>query len=278
MLPNGATKVRYAAVREPQGVAHPRATHLHPTRPAITQGVAVPETQSSPNAMFRMTRHGYEPADVHARIDELTQQLFEARKSAESERRRADESERAAEDMRTQVHELERRTGLPSYESVAQRVRSILETADEAAMELRACAESDAETRKQEAEDRVASILAEARVEADATVRRGRQEAASAIADAERRVQGMRRELAQLEQQRDRVLDAMGSLRDRLTHVAQDLVPSSSAADHEQPEDSNVVALPAHEERRDSQPRHDDRDGSHRGADQHLPEQDVETL
>jgi hypothetical protein len=96
-------------------------------------------------------------------------------------------------------------------------------------------------------------MLAEARQEADATVRRGRQVADQAIADSERRVDALRAEIAQLEQQRDRVLDALGSLRDRLTHVAQDLV-TSSHGDERPARESNVVSLPKAEERREPAP------------------------
>jgi chromosome segregation ATPase len=211
-------------------------------------------SDTTPGSTFRQTLRGYDPADVHARIDELTHQLFEARNRAETERRRADEFERAVEGMRSEVRELERRTGLPTYETVAQRVRTILETADEAAMELRTRSESDAEDRKRQAEDRVAEMLSEARQEADATVRRGRQVADQAIADSERRVDALRAEIAQLEQQRDRVLDALGSLRDRLTHVAQDLV-TSTHGDERPFRQNNVVALPKAEERREPERR-----------------------
>lgn len=207
-------------------------------------------SDTSPGSTFRQTLRGYDPADVHARIDELTHQLFEARNRAETAQRRADEADRTMEGLRAEVRELERRTGLPTYDTVAQRVRTILESADEAAMELRTRSEADAEERKRQAEDRVAEILAEARQEADATVRRGRQVADQAIADSERRVDALRGEIAQLEQQRDRVLDALGSLRDRLTHVAQDLV-TSSHGDERPSRQSNVVSLPKMEGRQE---------------------------
>ncbi len=213
-------------------------------------------SEISPTApAFRQTKNGYEPADVHAHIDELNQRLVDASGKVDTERRRAEEAERAADAARDELRELERRAGLPGYEAVAERLRAILEAADQAATELRTRAQIDAETSKRQAEDRSADILAEARVEADAALRRGQQEAAKAIAEAERRVQVLRGEIAQLEHQRDRALDALGSLRDRLTRAAQDLLPSGEGREHHRWGD-NVASL-AHDDddRRDPQQR-----------------------
>jgi cell division septum initiation protein DivIVA len=224
-------------------------------------------TETAPTGpTFRQAKNGYERDDVDAHVQELNQRLVDTSDRADTERQRAEEAERAAETARTALRELERRTELPGYDVLAQRLRAILEAADEAATELRTRTEidakickqqaedraaeivgearasaagiieggreeaakltSDAGTLKQQAEDRAAEILAEARAEADQTTRRGRQEAATAVADADRRVRSLRDDLAQLESQRDRTLEALGSLRDQLTRAAQDLLPA----------------------------------------------------
>ncbi len=220
-------------------------------------------SETSPTGVaFRQTKHGYDPADVHARLDELSRELSEARSRADTERRRADEAERAAETARAEARELERRTGLPGYETIAQRVQTVLESADSAAAELRARAEGDAEAHKRQAEDQAEQILAEARLEADATARRGRQEADEAMTAAQRRVDALRTEITQLEEQRDRVVDALGSLRDRLTHVAQDLAASTGSGDElPGPSGDPVGSRPGGEGAAAAEPRRDEPSG-----------------
>jgi len=162
---------------------------------------------------FGIAVRGYDRAQVDAYFGRVVEWLADAERRAAAAERARESLAREVEDLKATVASLEQQAGLPAPQSMSafsERMSQVMESALQAAQELRAEAEREARERHRAASEEADQVLAGAREEAGRIVEQAREERRAAEADIETLRAARAEALQSLLELQDRIAAVIG--------------------------------------------------------------------
>ncbi len=187
---------------------------------------------------FGISVRGYDRSQVDAYLGRVVEWLADAENRATAAERARESLAREVTELRTTVAMLEERAGLPAPQSMSafsERMSQVMESALQAAQELRAEAEREARERRASATEEAERVVAAARDEAEQIVR-----------DARREQETMEASIDRLHAARAAAVESLLELQRRLAVVVDEPLPplegAESAESAEEPAHPSDVA------------------------------------
>lgn len=181
--------------------------------------IPLPERGTRPD--FAVSVRGYDRAQVDAYVGRVFAWLADAENRVASAERAREAMAREVDDLRAALSALQERAGLPAPQSMnafSERMGQVMQSAVQAAEELRVQVEREAEQRR--------AALAQ---EAEETLSRARAEAELVVADARTAKRAVEDSISDLRAAQRQVVEELRALRERLSALCELADPTELA-------------------------------------------------